>query len=194
MTASQAFSFISVFYRFEVEKTGNDFTLTSNLKECIEKLSLHLTLSNKKWGIFITGNIGNGKTTLLKALSNGVSYLINNGYIDNKGNYNNIFKIINAKDVVRLFVEDKAEYQRIVKKENLLIDDVGEEPFEVLMYGVPYQPMLDLLKERYANHLFTIITSNLGADKIKERYKDMRLADRLKEMFTGITFKDKSFR
>ena len=195
MTKEQAIIFIGVFYRYEVEKFGKKFMVTEDCKKNLLDISDFLTdMEKTKWGLFITGGTGNGKTTLLKALMNLSNYLIRCGYIERDSNYTNCFRLVGARDVVRYFVEDRESYYDLVKRENLIIDDIGDDAFEVMVYGVPHYPMLDLLMERYANHRFTIMSSNLTADEIKEKYHDVRLSDRLREMFHGVSFNDKSYR
>ena len=194
MTTEQAVDFIETFHRNEVEQYGREFFLTEDCKNNLRKIAKFLTENTLKWGLFITGRTGNGKTTLLKALTNLVNYLITEEYIERDENYSNCFKIVGASEVVRLFVEKRDDYYKLQKRENLLIDDVGDDAFEVVIYGVPYHPLLDLLMDRYANHRFTIISSNLTADEIKAKYHDVRLSDRLREMFLGVSFNDKSFR
>jgi len=54
-------------------------------------------------------------------------------------------------------------------------------------------PIIDLLEHRYNEQLFTLITTNLNAEQIRERYK-ARIADRFNEMLEVIVFEDGSFR
>ena len=65
------------------------------------------------------------------------------------------------------------------------IDDLGTEPSEVLDYGNVYTPVIDLLTKRYEEQLFTVITTNLTPQQIREHYGD-RIADRLNEMVKKI--------
>lgn len=73
------------------------------------------------------------------------------------------------------------------------IDDLGTEPIEVLDYGNPLFPVIDLLTKRYEAQLFTFVTSNLRPEEIRERY-GVRIADRLNEMMFKIGFDNPSFR
>ena len=195
MTEMQAEAIMKTFYKHEVEKYGKKFEVTKSLAENLKKVASFLVDSSRtKWGIFITGKIGNGKTTLVNAITNMVNFLISEDYLERKTDYSNCFKVVPAKEVVRLFVEERNEYYAIRDRENLLIDDIGEDAFEVVIYGVPYHPIRDLLMSRYANRRFTVLTSNLTSGEFKDKYHDERLSDRLREMFLGISFNDKSFR
>ena len=73
------------------------------------------------------------------------------------------------------------------------IDDLGTEPSEVMGYGNVYTPVIDLLTKRYEEQLFTIITTNLTPQQIREHYDD-RIADRLNEMVEKIVFKNGTYR
>ena len=73
------------------------------------------------------------------------------------------------------------------------IDDLGTEPSEVMDYDNVYTPVIDLLTKRYEEQLFTIITTNLTPQQIREHYDD-RIADRLNEMVEKIVFKNGTYR
>ena len=73
------------------------------------------------------------------------------------------------------------------------IDDLGTEPSEVMDYGNVYTPVIDLLTKRYEEQLFTIITTNLTPQQIREHYDD-RIADRLNEMVEKKVFKNGTYR
>lgn len=60
-------------------------------------------------------------------------------------------------------------------------------------YGNVYTPVIDLLTKRYEEQLFTIITTNLTPQQIREHYDD-RIADRLNEMVEIIVFKNGTYR
>ena len=60
-------------------------------------------------------------------------------------------------------------------------------------YGNVYTPVIDLLTKRYEEQLFTIITTNLTPQQIREHYDD-RIADRLNEMVEKIVFKNGTYR
>ena len=54
-------------------------------------------------------------------------------------------------------------------------------------------PLIDLISIRYEEQLFTMITTNLKPNDIRERYGD-RIADRFNEMLEKIVFENPSYR
>ena len=70
---------------------------------------------------------------------------------------------------------------------------LAQKPSEVLDYGNVYTPVIDLLTKRYEEQLFTVITTNLTPQKIREHYGD-RIADRFNEMVKKIVFSNGTYR
>jgi DNA replication protein DnaC len=85
------------------------------------------------------------------------------------------------------------DYEGICNSEMIIIDDLGEEPKEVLKYGQPETPIIDLLNERYVHQRITVITSNLETDALRAKYGE-RVYDRLREMVTSVVFENDSYR
>jgi DNA replication protein DnaC len=75
----------------------------------------------------------------------------------------------------------------------MFIDDLGAERKEIQEYGNVLTPMVDLLEHRYSRRLFTVVTTNLDASQLGEKY-GARLRDRFREMFIVVPFSNKSFR
>ena len=73
------------------------------------------------------------------------------------------------------------------------IDDLGKEPAEIVDYGNILSPVVDLIEHRYDRQLFTVITTNLPPEKIREKYGD-RIADRFNEMVGRIIFRNTTYR
>ena len=88
---------------------------------------------------------------------------------------------------------DIKEFTLIKNKPLLGIDDLGNEPVEILDYGNPIHPIIRLIEYRYINQSFTFITTNLTAKEIRTKYGD-RIADRFNEMLHVIIFEDGSYR
>ena len=76
----------------------------------------------------------------------------------------------------------------------LLIDDLCEEPTEVVSFGNSIYPFTELIEYRYENLLPTFISSNFGAADLSDKYGNQRIGDRMKEMFKIVSFKEESFR
>lgn len=75
----------------------------------------------------------------------------------------------------------------------LVIDDVGEEPKEVMVYGTPLYPLREVLEARYDTLLFTVLTTNLSPKDLPEHY-GWRVVDRFREMYHQIVHKGESYR
>lgn len=156
-----------------------------------------------KPGLMFCGSPGNGKTTL----ANAVGHLIE--YFSEKelGRSRRLQKkLVRAKEVCNTraagerFKELLDDYRRLFDEPLLIIDDLGEEPKEVLVYGMPQTPIIDLLAHRYERRLMTIITTNLkvrsddaGEVTVRSKYGE-RIYDRIKEMCDLVVFNNPSFR
>ena len=142
-----------------------------------------------KWGIMLMGSLGNGKTTMQRALINYLSWAYSQSSIEGMMKECRIYNRI-AKTIVKDFLKngDIEGYFHIYG-----IDDLGEEPKEVQMYGNICTPLVDLLEYAYATKKPTIITTNLDVNALKEKY-GARVADRLREMMTIVSFTNASYR
>lgn len=146
-------------------------------------------INQKRFGILLCGVPGNGKTTLMLAIRS----LIN--FLDITDSYNEKMSVyrIDAREIARLSNEDFAKFEKIRSKKMLAIDDMGLEPAEVMDYGNILNPVVDLLSYRYDEQLFTIVTTNLKPNEIRQKYGD-RIADRFNEMMERIIFYNGSYR
>lgn len=181
------------FYKREVEKRKREFIFTDETKEAISRVGDFLTTETNFYGLFMPGSIGNGKTTMLKAIRDLLVYLVDT----NKISYCEGDKyphFVKARDMASMIVEDKNGFRVIKNTKFLLIDDLGAEPTEVVAYGMPYKPFDELLDYRYEQMLPTIISSNLTAIDIGQKYDDLRIVDRMHEMFQILSFEEVSFR
>lgn len=140
-------------------------------------------------GLLMCGVPGNGKTTLMRAISN----LIN--LFELKDDYSQALfvRTLDAREIVRLSRDAFDQYRKTSQMPMLAIDDLGLEPAEVLDYGNVLNPVIDLLSTRYNDQLFTLVTTNLTGKQIREKYGD-RIADRFNEMMDVIIFKTSSYR
>ena len=108
-------------------------------------------------------------------------------------------RLITAKNICRLcaasekFKEQYDDYNSLFNEPMMIIDDLGEEPREVMVYGMIHTPIIDIISERYAKQRMTIVTTNLETDDLKEKYGP-RIYDRFQEMLTPIVFENESYR
>lgn len=138
-------------------------------------------------GILMNGQVGNGKTTMVLALREALTWL--------KRNFSDTLptlRLTDAREVTRAAANDE-EFAKLMDAPLLAIDDAGKEATEVMHYGNSLLPMTELLEYRYEHQLFTILTSNVTVDELAEKYGE-RVFDRLIEMMNVITFTNNSFR
>lgn len=180
-------------FKAEVETRGEKFVEDKDTLDHIWEAAGWLTDPDGKFGLMLCGMFGNGKTTLARAIASLVQFIseCENGYGERK-----VMRFYTAKEICRRckMMESKPDaYREPFLTEMAIIDELGEEPNEVLIYGMPETPIADLLGERYARQRLTIVTTNLDADQLKEKYRG-RMYDRFREMFKTIVFENESYR
>lgn len=179
-----------------VERRGCTLEFDDATRQHVVEAAQWLVDPNKTSCLALMGLSGNGKTTLAIAIRWLVEYVteIELGFIHRRE-----VKFYTAKDICRLCaageksLEKLSEYEKLSSDSMLIIDDLGEEPKEVLVYGMVHTPIIDILSHRYQSQRLTIITTNLDADSLKTRY-GVRIADRFREMITPIAFENDSYR
>lgn len=182
-------------YQEEVLERYGDFISDDNTKEVVAKVIQHLTQPYPQSGMMLCGVPGNGKTTLAKAILKMARQLNSKGGFDYMGEYFEFgWRFITATEVCEYYKNQ--EDSQILKLKNiplLVIDDLGEEPCEVLSFGTPAHPVRRLIEKRYETLSFTIITTNLVSDDLFKQY-GWRVVDRIQEIYTKIIHPGKSYR
>lgn len=192
MSKEEAAMYIEDAVRAEIELRRKTFVDVPELHEHIEDIANLFTCPTSKFGIMLCGGVGNGKSTMMKALQ---SLLI---HLQIRIRYNTSFetlgmKIISAKELSRLIRVDSKNLLHHQDLNMLGIDDLGEEEIEMMDYGNRVTPVIDLLSYRYDRMLFTMVTTNLTPKQIRSTYGD-RIADRFNEMMLIIPYENPSFR
>ena len=170
---------------------GREFVHDTDTRNHIVKAAKWLIDPNKKPGLLLFGGVGNGKTTLARTIVNVIDKLM-----EIELGYNKFPKIqfVTAKSICDLLSGKKEkDYDKLMTAEYVVIDDLGVEPKELLLYGQPMTPLVDILAKRYDQQLFTIVTTNLGKAALEEKY-GIRIYDRMCEWLQPIAFLNKSFR
>lgn len=180
------------YYKREVERRKNEFVMTDELKQQISEVGDFLTTETRYYGLFLPGSIGNGKTTMLKAIRDLLIYLVESDRI-RYCEGDKYPRFVTARDMANI-AKDADEFRSLKTTKYLILDDLCEEPAEVLSFGNYIYPFVELLEYRYEQMLPTFISSNFGAVDIEEKYHSARVSDRMKEMFKIISFKEESFR
>ena len=190
MSEVDAYACLLAAMMVEVEYRHRIFCSNEYLEKQLCEMAHWLTSPSSHFGILLCGGCGNGKSTMLKAFQQ----LLNSLHIpkpDDDSTYG--IQIVDAKYIAYLCKNNYEAYRKLISVNMLGIDDLGTEPSEVMDYGNVYTPVIDLLTKRYEEQLFTIITTNLTPQQIREHYGD-RIADRFNEMVKKIVFSNATYR
>ncbi len=171
-----------------IEAYGKHFDIDDENREEINKIAYYFAGDGRfpgdlKKGIWLFGNVGVGKTSLLGFFSN---------------NQRRNFEVMPCRTVEKLYAdkgnpgikrfyhpEGNAETRR-----GWLFDDIGTEETLTKFYGTPKAVMAEVILDRYDNGFEfdeTHMTTNLTSDQVLSRYGS-RVFDRLPEMFNFIEF------
>ena len=195
MTKKEAFMRLLRSYQFEVQSRNCEFNLDQYMVYVLMNVAGHMVQETPKPGLLLCGLHGNGKTTMAKAILGMIRDLNYSGHFTFMGEYFTIdTRTIKATDICTLHkAEDYQSIRNLKQTSILVVDDLGEEPKEVLVYGTPIYPVREVLEARYDSLRFTILTSNLSPKDLPEHY-GWRVVDRFREMFHQIPFKRTSYR
>lgn len=196
MSQEKAFNYILAQMMAEVKLRHLDFGIDQSQIDAIGRMSRVLTDDTAStFGFLLCGSPGTGKSTLMRSLQQ----LLNSVHVTNPypspkeydGNYH--LYIVSSYDIIRMYKENYNEWLGLAKTTLLGIDDLGQEPKEVLDYGNVISPVVELLLKRYESRSFTMVTTNLSPSEIKEHYGG-RIADRFNEMMEMLLLNNESYR
>ena len=186
---------LTLAYAACVRERGTEMEIDTDLQRKIETVAKWLTLRHGRLGLLLYGNVGTGKTTMLRAVCRLVNYAAKPEY-NEMTMYDaprNTVDIVRAKDVVEAYQNDRKTFEKMCRLKMLAIDEFGVEAIDVKSFGNSNEPIIDLLSTRYDRQRVTLISSNLDLDEIRNRY-GLRLQDRFVEMFKMVAFTGETFR
>lgn len=185
----------ALYVAVEVEVNSRHRTLKSSeeLDSQLSQIAKWLTSENQQFGMMLYGEVGSGKTTMLKAFQNLLNALNIKNENDTIAYRPYGIRIVDAKFLTECYQNNPKEFDAISRMDMLGIDDLGLEPKEIMLYGNILTPLADLFLKRYENQLFTIVTTNLTPKQIRELY-GKRIADRFNEMMKRIVFNNSTYR
>ena len=176
-------------YRAEVARRFKTYCADNATAERIAKVAKWLT-GDYKPGLLMYGQTcGTGKSTMARAICNLIGFLFDSPY----GQERKRVHMVSAIDLVKFYTENPDRYANAKNSELLFIDDLGTELSNVKVYGNEFSPVTELLYTRYDRLRWTIVTSNLTDEQIREKYGD-RIDDRMREMFERLHFQGRSYR
>lgn len=171
-----------------LSKRGDSLVVNETNKRVLGQIVLWYALDKRfkgdlRKGLMIRGNVGTGKTVIVKALKE---------LIKSKEGKNACF--LHSTELQDLYVKDDQEgIQRAKLRDYTIIDDVGVESTESKLYGNVKEPFNDVFDYRYRNDKITIITTNLTPSEIEDTY-GARIIDRFRECMNDLVLDGKSFR
>ena len=194
MTLEQAEDILTAAYKSEVDYRHREAKMDKCTKRNIHRLAEYLTSENPKFGVMFCGTCGNGKTTLMYAFQSALNYMNTTDLFDEdrRNGFKPWLSVVDAKEV-QAYARDVTKFRELKSRDLLAIEDMGREATEVLDYGNVINPVIDLLEHRYNLQAFTLITTNLTAKEIREKYGN-RIADRFNEMMDVIVFENDTYR
>lgn len=142
-------------------------------------------------GLWIHGQIGSGKSTMLEIIRRFC------GEVRPKVNGDKYsFRTTNAIEVCGKFSKHGYEgLDEYINKRRQAFDEVGSESVPIGYYGTAENVFQYILQRRYDTRYddFTHVTTNLTEDQISEFY-GARIYDRCREMFNFVEMNGKTFR
>lgn len=180
-------------YQVEVQRVGRVLKKDEATRNVIAKVAHWLTnKSGNDFGMMFCGMCGNGKSTLLRAIQNSFNWLRDNARFsvdEMKAGYDKV-PIYEAKKIVTDYASQERYYNNVAI---LGIDDLGNEPTEIVKFGQLFNPICDLLESRYNDRLITFVTTNLTPKELRVKY-GARIVDRMNETMKIVVFGHNSYR
>lgn len=183
-----------------------DWYVRDDLRQVINDIFLWCIMAdgpyNPNKGLFIWGNIGTGKSTMLEIILRFCAKV--RPHTPEFGAYG--FRITKVQDICDAFADKQdggsAAIQTFITSRRQAFDELGSESIPTICWGNAVNVMQNVLQARYDRRRdsFTHITTNLmpmshdGQPNEIVKYYGERVWDRCKEMFNFVHMPGKSFR
>lgn len=173
-----------------------EFQLREDLKQSIVDIFYWCIMAegrnlNPHKGLWLWGNIGTGKTTMLEIVRRFCQFV--RPY--DKG-FPYSFRITNALEVCGEYSKHGHDgIATYIDSERQAFDEVGSECIPTGYYGTPMNVFQYILQRRYDNRYksFTHVTTNLSIEQVKKYYGE-RIYDRCKELFNFVEMGGRTWR
>lgn len=195
-------------YENEVVSRGMAFAADDDTTSKLLSVSKWLTSVDVRPCLLLYGGVGNGKSSMAKAVRD-LFVGLRKAYADDPDYWKRTEDekrfihhvrdklpapvFISATEIVRLAASEKERYESVKNCLFLIVDDMGIEPNVVKNFGTEVTPLTDIIYSRYERMAMTIITSNLDDESITGRYGE-RVSDRLNEIFERLSYDNRSYR
>lgn len=213
LSEAEVTSLLTLSYmRLVYERGQRSMVADKATTENIHRVAAWLTDESHKPMMLLAGGVGNGKTTMAKAVSMSMNAFkeqlqerIKQGFCQVPQEQTKLMydmreymfkyapRTATAQDLANLASRDKDAFDLLAASPFLIIDDLGCEPREVKNYGTSVTPITDILFQRYDKMMPTMVTTNLTMQEIQSMYGN-RIADRFAECFETIGYTTKSYR
>lgn len=144
-------------------------------------------------GILLNGAYGTGKTTLMNAIMGVYNYCTE---LDPDNRFALKMRIMKSDKIVEEYWKEDNQYTLNGFLNGLLvIDELGREQKEIMIYGNSVRPITSLLHDRYDRGRTTFAISNFTMSNLaSDNHYGKMIGDRLRQMFNEITLKGDSLR
>ena len=127
-------------FKDEIVNRSQKFADTCDLDEQLTQIARCLTGTSGKFGMIFCGGVGNGKSTMMKAIQTLLNYM-------RIPYYNTVYglRIKDAKSINEMNLHNYNAFLDVSRCPLLGIDDLGTEPLVIMDYGNEKTPIVDLL-------------------------------------------------
>lgn len=183
-------------YGYNVARRGQMIHIDDDTRENIDTIASLLTNGEARWGVWLYGTVGNGKTTMLYSICQLIGEIGRKGFPYKDEYFNPNPRFVTARQICEICIErgnNAKPWNDLISRDILCIDDLGTEPREVQHFSKIYEPMTELIEARDYTKPFTFVSSNLAPSQTEEKYRK-RVADRCRELFAPVKFLAPTYR